>query len=39
MGCDNQSCKSVSPKFRLTWCNVKTIILLALTIYVWVTSK
>lgn len=35
--CENRHCKRVSPKSWLTWCNIKTLIYLAIGIYWWLT--
>lgn len=36
--CRTDGCKRVRPKFWLTWCNIKTIIMLGIIIYLWLTN-
>lgn len=36
--CSTESCKRLTPKFRLSWCNVKTIIMLGIIIYLWLAN-
>lgn len=36
--CPAERCKRLIPKFRLSWCNVKTIIMLGIIIYLWLAN-
>lgn len=36
--CSTESCKRLTPKFRLSLCNVKTIIMLGIIIYLWLAN-
>jgi len=36
--CSTENCKRLTPKFRLSLCNVKTIIMLGIIIYLWLAN-